>query len=121
MAEAGELGHVEIVGAMNEQAGDPRIGQLVEWARPIQERHFHDTRAASLELAKARTLWRPAESAGAEGRPGHHPPWPPQPAHATVELNTMAAARPLGLELDSDPLLHYSARQDALIWRLQAA
>jgi hypothetical protein len=53
MAEAGELGHVEIVGAMNEQAGDPRIRQLVEWARPIQERHFQDTRAASLKLAKA--------------------------------------------------------------------
>jgi hypothetical protein len=53
MAEAGELGHVEIVGAMNEQAGDPRIRELVEWARPIQERHFQDTRAASLKLAKA--------------------------------------------------------------------
>jgi hypothetical protein len=53
MAEAAELGHVEIVGAMNEQAGDPRIRQLVEWAQPIQERHFEDTRAASLKLAKA--------------------------------------------------------------------
>jgi hypothetical protein len=53
MAEAGELGHVEVVGAMNEQAGDPRIRELVEWARPIQERHFQDTRAASLKLAKA--------------------------------------------------------------------
>jgi hypothetical protein len=53
MAEAGELGHVEIVGVMNDQAGDPRIRELVEWARPIQERHFQDTRAASLRLAKA--------------------------------------------------------------------
>ena len=53
MAEAGELGHVEIVGVMNEQAGDARIRELVEWARPIQERHFQDTRAASLKLAKA--------------------------------------------------------------------
>lgn len=43
----------KLVGAMNEQAGDPRIGQLVEWARPIQERHFEDTRAASLKLAQA--------------------------------------------------------------------
>jgi len=49
----------------------------------------------------------------------HHPPWPLQPAEATIELNTMA--RPLGLELDSDPLLHYSARQDTLIWALEAA
>jgi uncharacterized protein len=49
----------------------------------------------------------------------HHPPWPLQPAGATIELNTMA--RPLGLELVSDPLLHYSARQDTLIWPLEAA
>jgi hypothetical protein len=53
MAEAGELAHVEIIGAMNEQAGDARIRELVEWVRPIQERHFQDTRAASLKLAKA--------------------------------------------------------------------
>ena len=31
------------------------------------------------------------------------------------------AGAPLGLELDSDPLLHYSARQDTLIWALEAA
>jgi Uncharacterized conserved protein (COG2071) len=49
----------------------------------------------------------------------HHPHWPLQPANATVGLNTIA--RPLGLELDSDPLLHYSARQDTLIWALEAA
>jgi uncharacterized protein len=49
----------------------------------------------------------------------HHPPWPLQPAEATIEPNTMA--RPLGLDLDSDPLLHYSARQDTLIWPLEAA
>jgi uncharacterized protein len=49
----------------------------------------------------------------------HHPPWPLQPAGATIELNTMA--RPLGLELVSGPLLHYSARQDTLVWALEAA
>lgn len=46
----------------------------------------------------------------------HHPPWPLQPATAAIERNTMA--RPLGLELDSTPLLHYSVRQDTLIWPL---
>jgi len=49
----------------------------------------------------------------------HHPPCPVQPAKATTGLNRMA--RPLGLELDSDPLLHYSARQDTLIRALEAA
>jgi rubrerythrin len=52
MAEAGELGHVEIVEAMNEQAGDAEIRELVEWARPIQERHLQQTREASLKLAR---------------------------------------------------------------------
>jgi uncharacterized protein len=49
----------------------------------------------------------------------HHAPWPLRPADATIELNTMAL--PLGLELDSDPLLHYSPRQDTLIWALEPA
>lgn len=52
MAEAGELGHVEIVGAMGAQTGDPQIQQLVAWAQPIQQRHFEDTRQAALELAR---------------------------------------------------------------------
>ncbi len=47
----------------------------------------------------------------------HHRPWPLQPASAEFEANTMVA--PLGLELDGPPLLHYSARQDTLIWRLE--
>ena len=47
----------------------------------------------------------------------HHPPWPLRSATATFEVNTMAA--PLGVELDNDPLLHYSARQDTLIWALE--
>ena len=49
----------------------------------------------------------------------HHSPWPLQRADAIIERNTMAA--PFGLELDSEPLLHYSVRQDKLIWPLEAA
>jgi hypothetical protein len=47
-----ELGHVEIVGAMNEVTGEPKVQELFEWAQPIQQRHFEDTRRAALELAK---------------------------------------------------------------------
>jgi uncharacterized protein len=47
----------------------------------------------------------------------HHPPWPLQPADADIEANTMAT--PLGLELaPGDALLHFSARQDVVIWPL---
>ena len=47
----------------------------------------------------------------------HHPPWPLQPAEATIELNTMP---PPGVELRGDePFLHFSRRQDVLIWGLE--
>jgi uncharacterized protein len=49
----------------------------------------------------------------------HHRPWPLQPAEAAIEENTMP---PSGVELlDDDPLLHFSARQDVVIWPLEDA
>lgn len=51
MAEAGELGHIEIAEKLNERLGNERIRELIEWARPVQERHFSDTRECSLKLA----------------------------------------------------------------------
>lgn len=46
----------------------------------------------------------------------HHPPWPLQPAKAEIAVNTMP---PPEIELpDERPLLHFSARQDVLLWRL---
>ena len=52
MAEAGELGHVEIVGAMNEQVQEQKVQELFEWAKPIQQRHFDQTRECALQLAR---------------------------------------------------------------------
>jgi len=51
MAEAGELGHVQILGRLNEKAGNPQVQELVEFVTPIQERHFEDTMQGSLKLA----------------------------------------------------------------------
>ncbi len=51
MAEAGEVGHWEILGELNSKAGEEEIKELVEWALPIQERHFQDVRQGSLKLA----------------------------------------------------------------------
>jgi hypothetical protein len=51
MAEAGELGHVQILGQLNEKAGNPQIQELVEFVTPIQERHFAVTMEGSLKLA----------------------------------------------------------------------
>jgi uncharacterized protein len=47
----------------------------------------------------------------------HHPPWPLQPAEAEIELNTMP---PDGIDVEEDePLLHFSRRQDTVIWPLE--
>jgi uncharacterized protein YqjF (DUF2071 family) len=47
----------------------------------------------------------------------HHGPWPLQQAEARIELNTMP---PDGVELGrEEPLCHYSARQDVVLWPLE--
>jgi uncharacterized protein YqjF (DUF2071 family) len=46
----------------------------------------------------------------------HHPPWPLQAAEAEIAENTMP---PPGLELPPErPLVHFSRRQDVVIWPL---
>jgi len=51
MAEAGEVGHWRVVGTMSERANVPGLQELVQWAEPIQERHFQLTLEGSVELA----------------------------------------------------------------------
>ena len=41
----------KILDKVNESAGEGDIGELVEWALPIQERHLKDVRDGSLQLA----------------------------------------------------------------------
>lgn len=48
----------------------------------------------------------------------HHRPWPLQTAKAQIDLNTMP---PDELQLRGDPLLHFSKRQDVVIWPLRPA
>jgi hypothetical protein len=51
MAEAGEVGHWEILGTLNERAAKSEVAELVDWALPIQKRHLETVRKGSLELA----------------------------------------------------------------------
>jgi hypothetical protein len=51
MAEAGEVGHWEVLGVLGQKAGKPEVQELVDWATPIQQRHFRDAREGSLKLA----------------------------------------------------------------------
>lgn len=47
----------------------------------------------------------------------HHPPWPLQAAEADIAVNTMASAA--GVQLPQiPPLLHFSRRQDVVVWPL---
>jgi hypothetical protein len=51
MAEAGEVGHWEVLGVLGERAGKSEVKALVEWAVPIQQRHFKEARAGCMRLA----------------------------------------------------------------------
>ncbi len=51
MAEAGELGHWEIVKAMGETLGDERVTGLADWAVGVQREHVAGVRESSLKLA----------------------------------------------------------------------
>jgi hypothetical protein len=51
MAEAGEVGHWEVLGVLGDKAGKSDLQELVQWATPIQQRHFETARQGSLKLA----------------------------------------------------------------------
>jgi hypothetical protein len=51
MAEAGEVGHWTVLGKLNEKADEERIKKLVDWALPIQERHFQTVNECAMTLA----------------------------------------------------------------------
>jgi hypothetical protein len=52
MAEAGELGHWEIVQKMGQTLGEDEVTELADWAVGIQRRHFERVRESSLKLAE---------------------------------------------------------------------
>jgi len=51
MAEAGEVGHWEILATMNKRARNAALRDYVAWGLPIQKRHLKDVREGSLKLA----------------------------------------------------------------------
>ena len=61
MAEAGEVGHWEILNTLTERARNANVQELCSWAIPIQQRHFEDVRKGSLKLAAEEDPNEPAE------------------------------------------------------------
>ena len=86
--------------------------------RPIGEVLEPDPRSLAHFLTERYCLY--TEDGGRLKRADiHHAPWPLQPADAEIAENTMP---PSGVELlDDEPLLHFSARQDVVIWPLEDA
>jgi hypothetical protein len=60
MAEAGEVGHVEILAEVAKKAGAREILEVAEWAIPVQARHLEETRAGALTLAREEDPNEPA-------------------------------------------------------------
>jgi len=52
MAEAGEVGHWEVLGALSKKAADEQLRDLVEWALPIQEQHLSTVRSHAVAVAE---------------------------------------------------------------------
>jgi hypothetical protein len=61
MAEAGEAGHWEVLQTLNERAGNAELEEVIQWATPIQHRHFEEARQGSLQLAAEEDPNAPAE------------------------------------------------------------
>jgi hypothetical protein len=51
MGEAAEVGHWEVLQVMNENAGSGDLGELIQWALPIQQRHLRDVLDGAKALA----------------------------------------------------------------------
>ena len=51
MAEAAEVGHWSVLRKLNERKKQEDLTELIDWALPIQERHFKEALDGSLELA----------------------------------------------------------------------
>ena len=60
MAEAGEVGHWSVLAKLCEKGGSGELRELVEWALPIQERHYQGVTQTSLQLASAENPDEPA-------------------------------------------------------------
>jgi hypothetical protein len=52
MAEAGEVGHLNVLEQLSQASGNGELDELVRWAKPIQERHLQQALEGSVVLAR---------------------------------------------------------------------
>jgi uncharacterized protein YqjF (DUF2071 family) len=89
-------------------AFDARYGPTgpVALAAPGSLEHWLTERYCLYAGARDGRLWRGEI---------HHAPWPLQPAHAQISLNTMSQAARIELST-APPLLHFARRLDVRLW-----
>jgi uncharacterized protein len=77
-------------------------------------------RCGSLEhfLTERYCLYTDGSEGGVIREEIHHAPWPLEVAKAELRKNTMAEAAGFSLPAEQ-PLLHFSKRQDVVVWRRQ--
>jgi uncharacterized protein YqjF (DUF2071 family) len=90
-----------------------RPGSLEHW---LTERYCLYAAPRESHGRVARGADRSGGSAAVWSAEIHHPPWPLQAASASFERNTMAAAHGFALP-EIAPLLHFSRRQDVVVWK----
>jgi uncharacterized protein YqjF (DUF2071 family) len=90
-----------------EFAGSYRPISAVGRAEPGSLEHFLTERYCLYVLDEDQRVWRGEI---------HHPRWPLQRAEVELRSNTMAA--PQGVELEGEPLCHFSREQHVVIWRI---
>jgi hypothetical protein len=60
MAEAGEVGHWEILARFNARARHSGVKELTAWGLPIQKRHLADVRSSSLQIVDSESPDEPS-------------------------------------------------------------
>lgn len=87
--------------------------------RPIGDPLDADPRSLAHFLTERYCLYTDDSEGRLQRGEIHHPPWELQPAEAELAENTMPP-RDVVL-VDNEPLLHFSGRQDVVIWPLHDA
>jgi len=86
--------------------------------RPLGEAFSAECGSFEHFLTERYCLYAAAREGGVFRGEIHHAPWPLQAAEAEARKNTMAEAAGFTLPADQ-PLLHFSKRQDVVVWRPQ--
>jgi len=100
-------------------SADGPAAELACGYRPDGERLPQDEESLERWLTERYCLYTLDDRGAIQRGEIHHPPWSLQPASGTIAVNSMTDG--LGLSLDGAPLLHYSERQDVVLWMIEPA